>query len=107
MVLAGLVLVGLAGVLARVVDLAGVQIWAQVTWGQSVGKRAMGIKVVRTNGAPIEVWRLILMRNVLIHVIAQLCGLVGIVDAVMIFAEEERCLHDYIADTIVVVATPE
>ncbi len=102
------VFAGLAvlGMLAAFVVGAGVQIWAQVTWGQSIGKRAMGIKVVRTNGDPIELWRLILMRNVLIHVIAQLCGLVGIVDAVLIFAEEERCLHDYIADTIVVVATP-
>lgn len=97
----GLVVLGALG--AFVVG-CGAQVWAQVNWGQSIGKRAMKIKVVRTNGDPIEVWRLILMRNALMYVIAQLCGLVGIVDAVLIFAEEERCLHDYIADTIVVVA---
>lgn len=94
------------GMFAAFIAGCGAQVWAQVTWGQSIGKRAMGIKVVRTNGDPIEVWRLILMRNVLIHVIAQLCGLVGLVDALLIFGEEERCLHDYIADTIVVVADP-
>ena len=49
-------------------------------------KRLLGIKVVRLSGQPIELWRLILLRNIAIHAIAQLCGLVGIVDAVMIFS---------------------
>jgi hypothetical protein len=39
-----------------------------------------------------------------VHAIAQLCGLVGLVDALMIFGDEQRCLHDYLADSIVVEA---
>jgi uncharacterized RDD family membrane protein YckC len=84
---------------------SAVQLIAQVNWGQSIGKRILGIKVVRLNGQPIELWRLIFLRNIAIHAIAQLCGLVGIVDAVMIFSADQRCLHDYLADSKVVVAT--
>lgn len=80
------------------------QMWAQVTWGQSIGKRMLGIKVVRANGQPIELWRIILLRNVVVHVVAQMCGLLGLVDALLIYGEEQRCLHDYLADSIVVVA---
>ncbi len=83
----------------------GLQVVAQVNWGQSVGKRMLGIKVVRLSGQPIELWRLILVRNLAVHAVAQLCGLIGIVDAVMIFSADQRCLHDYLADTKVVVAT--
>ncbi len=84
-----------------------IQIAAQVNWGQSIGKRMMGIKVVRLNGQPIELWRLLLMRNLLVHVIAQLCGLVGLVDALMIYGDQQRCLHDHLADSMVVVATKD
>lgn len=96
-------LIGL-GALAAFGAGCAAQIWSLSAHGQSIGKRMMKIKVVRSNGEPCEMWRLILMRNVLIHVIAQLCGLVGLVDALMIFGEEQKCLHDLIADTIVVVA---
>ncbi|MBL8921589.1 MAG: RDD family protein [Myxococcaceae bacterium] len=79
-----------------------VQIVMQVKYGQSVGKRLFKLKVVRTDGSPVELWRIILLRNVALQVAAQLCGFVGIVDALMIFGAEERCLHDLIAETIVI-----
>ena len=80
------------------------QLWAQIQWGQSIGKRMLGIKVVRTSGQPIELWRVILLRNLVVQVIAQMCGVLGLIDALMIFGDEQRCLHDYVADSIVVVA---
>lgn len=83
----------------------GAQLWAQIAWEQSIGKRMLGIKVVRLNGDPIELWRVILLRNVVVQVVAQACGLIGLIDALLIFGDEQRCLHDYIADSIVVVAT--
>ncbi len=101
----GLGLVVVLGVALSAVVSLGAQIAAQITWGQSIGKRMLGIKVVRTNGDPIELWRLILLRNVVVHVVAQLCGLMGLVDALLIFGDEQRCLHDYIADSRVVVVT--
>lgn len=98
-------LVGLLGVLATLLGLAagaGVQVLMQVKYGQSVGKRLFKMRVVRLDGGPVEVWRLVLLRNVVPHLASQLCGLIGLVDAAFIFSAEQRCLHDLIADTIVV-----
>ena len=80
----------------------GVQIVMQLRYAQSVGKRMMKLKVVRSDGSPVELWRIILLRNVALQVAAQLCGFVGIIDALMIFGDEMRCLHDLVADTVVV-----
>ena len=81
---------------------AAAQIWAQLAWGQSLGKRLMNIKVVRLNGTDVELWRLLLVRNLAPVVISQACGLFGLVDALFIFGAEQRCLHDLMSDTIVV-----
>ncbi|MDP1917854.1 MAG: RDD family protein [Myxococcales bacterium] len=80
----------------------GVQIVMQLRYAQSVGKRMMKLKVVRSDGSPVELWRIILLRNLALQVAAQLCGFVGIIDALMIFGDEMRCLHDLVADTVVV-----
>ncbi len=82
----------------------GAQIVAQATWGQSLGKRLLKIKVVRLSGQPIELWRIIILRNLVVHVVSQACGIVGLVDALLIFGEDQRCIHDHLADSKVVVA---
>jgi len=95
--------------LAMLAGLGGgalIQIAAQLHWGQSVGKRLFGIKVVRMNGEPVELWRLLLLRNLLLNVLAQVVVIVGPIDALLIFGEGRRCLHDYLADTRVVNAEP-
>jgi uncharacterized RDD family membrane protein YckC len=56
------------------------QLVAQLRWGQSIGKRLTGIKVVRRDGSPIELWRLILMRNLLLGVFNTFCNLAGLID---------------------------
>lgn len=84
-----------------------VQVLMQLRYGQSVAKRLFKIKVVRLDGSPVELWRIVLLRNVAIHVISQLCGLVGIIDGAMIFGDEQRCLHDLIAETIVIDVSAE
>jgi len=86
---------------------AGAQLWSQIATGQSVGKRALGIKVQRLDGSEVDILRLIFLRNVVVAFAVQLCGLVGLVDALMIFGADQRCLHDLIADTKVVVAERE
>jgi uncharacterized RDD family membrane protein YckC len=88
-------------------------IWAVITIlfvarnGQSIAKRILGIKVVRTDGRKASFWRIFLLRNV----VNGLPGLIPIVsyiyflvDSLMIFGESRRCLHDYIASTLVVKA---
>lgn len=98
--LAALLMVG--GMFLGVAVGFGVQIAMHLRYAQSVGKRMMKLKVVRSDGSPVELWRIILLRNVALQVAAQLCGFVGIIDALMIFGDEMRCLHDLIADTVVV-----
>jgi uncharacterized RDD family membrane protein YckC len=95
--LIGLGLLGSLGV-------AGYQLYLLATVGQSLGKRMMGIKVVRTDGTPVDLARLIFLRNV-VPVIIGMCtwNLFSLVDTLCIFTEQRRCLHDHIADTQVIV----
>jgi uncharacterized RDD family membrane protein YckC len=71
--------------------------------GQSVGKKACGIKVVRSDGSAASLSRLIWLRNVLNGLIG-LIPMYGIIEVLFIFGEARRCLHDHIADTIVIKA---
>jgi uncharacterized RDD family membrane protein YckC len=88
-------------------------VWAVVTIllvvrnGQSIGKRIVGIKVVRTNGQKASFWRIFLLRNV-VNAIPSLIPIVSyvywLVDTLVIFGESRQCLHDKIASTVVVKA---
>jgi uncharacterized RDD family membrane protein YckC len=71
--------------------------------GQSIAKKACGIKVVRVDGSAASLSRLIWLRNVLNGVLG-LIPLYGLLDSLFIFGASQRCLHDYLADTIVIKA---
>jgi uncharacterized RDD family membrane protein YckC len=79
--------------------------WLVATNGQSIGKRLVGIKVVRTDGSRASFARIFLLRNV-INGLPNLLPYVGLlyqlVDPLLIYQESRQCLHDKIADTIVV-----
>ncbi|NNB89659.1 RDD family protein [Corallococcus exiguus] len=72
--------------------------------GASLGKRLLGIRVVRGDGLPAEVWRIALLRNALPMALCGYCVWFGLVDALFIVGEERRCLHDWVAGTRVVKA---
>jgi len=75
--------------------------------GQSIGKRILGIKLVRSDGSAVSLSRVFWLRNFLnglIGVIPLLGALYTLVDLLFIFAESRQCLHDKLADTIVVIA---
>ncbi|WP_228565438.1 RDD family protein [Myxococcus sp. AB036A] len=72
--------------------------------GASLGKRLLGIRVVRRDGRPAEVWRIALLRNALPITLCGYCGWFGLVDALSIVGEDRRCLHDWVAGTRVVKA---
>jgi uncharacterized RDD family membrane protein YckC len=73
-------------------------------YGQTVGKRAMNIKVVRTDGSAVSLGRLFLLRNFVPGIVNMpTSGLFNLIDTLVIFGEPRRCLHDYIADTKVIV----
>jgi uncharacterized RDD family membrane protein YckC len=73
--------------------------------GQSIGKKWLGIKDVRTDGSRASFSRIFWLRwfvNSLLMRIPLIGGFYGLVDALMIFGPAQRCCHDYIADTIVI-----
>jgi uncharacterized RDD family membrane protein YckC len=84
----------------------GITAWLVATNGQTIGKRMVGIKVVRTDGSPASFGRIFLLRNVVSTLPAFLpfIGLLYqlVIDPIFIFQESRRCLHDLIADTTVV-----
>ncbi len=76
-------------------------------YGQTFGKRLMGIRVVRTDGSRVTFARFIFLRWLplaVVGLVPYIGGLVGLVDALLIFRDSKLCLHDNIADTMVVTA---
>jgi uncharacterized RDD family membrane protein YckC len=87
-------------------------------YGQTVGKKAMGIRVVRMDGTRVSFARFFFLRGLATGIIgAVVGGIIGavahitwggniftLVDCALIFGAAHRCIHDYIADTQVVTA---
>lgn len=75
--------------------------------GQSLGKKWMQIRVATLAGEKPGLGQLVLMRYLsmqLLGAIPVAGPFVGLADALMIFGEEQRCLHDRIAGTVVLKA---
>jgi len=75
--------------------------------GQTVGKSITKVRIVLPDGSPVPAGRMIGLRYGVGYVVASLPfigGLYGLVDALMIFGQDRRCLHDRIAGTIVIKA---
>jgi uncharacterized RDD family membrane protein YckC len=84
--------------------LIGYQVFLLATRGQTLGKKWMGIKVVRTDGGPASAGSLIVMRFVVAQGILGAIPVYGLIDVLFIFRDDRRCVHDLIAGTKVVVA---
>ncbi|MCC9604773.1 RDD family protein [Blastopirellula sp. JC732] len=90
--------------------------------GETFGKSFFGLKIVRRDGKPASLARLVFVRyfpllvycSVFVYIellvrhgfaIIALAFLFScLLDPLFIFTKEKRCLHDYLADTIVVKA---
>lgn len=73
--------------------------------GQTMGKKLVGIKVVRTDGSAVSLPRIFLLRflvNTLFTWIPVAGRLYSLVDCLLIFGNDRRCVHDHLADTIVI-----
>ncbi|MDR0184791.1 RDD family protein [Lysobacter arvi] len=73
--------------------------------GQSIGKRVMGMRIVRTDGSRAGLGRMIVLRYFvpgLIGAIPYVGWVFSLANPLWIFGEERRCLHDLICDTMVV-----
>lgn len=77
------------------------------TRGQTVGKMLLKIRIVRSDGSRASFGRLVGLRfivNTLLTLVPVVGGVYALVDALFIFREPRRCVHDLIADTVVVQA---
>lgn len=75
--------------------------------GQTIGKRLLHIKIVRSNGERATLGRIFGLRILLVGVMGAvpvLGHIFSLVDVCLIFREDRRCVHDLIADTVVVKA---
>jgi uncharacterized RDD family membrane protein YckC len=117
--LIGFVLAGVAGadqgeelssgllVLGLGFGLIGLVVWSWMTIvyvkrnGQTIGKKITGIKVVRRDGSPISLGRIFWLRNV-VNALIGIIPLYSVIELLFIFGESQQCVHDKIADSIVV-----
>jgi len=83
--------------------------WAWITlllvarYGQTMAKRLLEIRVVRSDGSQASLGRIFWLRNV-VNGLLNVIPLYGLIDPLFIFGERRQCIHDLIADTIVVKA---
>ena len=82
--------------------LAAYQWYLVATTGQSLAKRWFGIRIVRMSGAPVGFLHGVVLRSWVLGAMNSACSLVSLVDALAIFGQQCRCIHDHIADTKVV-----
>ena len=83
----------------------GVQGWLLHRYGQTIGKKLLGIRIVRGDLSRCGLRRVVFLRMLpfsLVGLIPLVGPLVGLVDALMIFGDDHRTLHDRVADTVVV-----
>jgi uncharacterized RDD family membrane protein YckC len=76
-------------------------------YGQTWGKKMMGIRIVRKDGSRMSFARFFWLRGLVYGLCAAIPfvgWIVRLVDKLMIFREGHQCFHDVIADTIVVTA---
>jgi uncharacterized RDD family membrane protein YckC len=79
--------------------------------GQTIGKRILGIKIVRMDMQPGGFWTYVIVRGWSVSVIGgflnaiiplKLGGLLVLADVLGVFTRDRRCLHDVFAKTRVV-----
>ena len=102
---AGNVAIAVIGI--GILIIAAIQIVFLHKYGQTIGKRLVGIKVVQTDGSRCELWRFFVLRYFvpgLLGAIPLIGPLVTIIGLLLIFGEQQRCLHDLTANTIVIQA---
>lgn len=99
-------LVGVGGLYVLIILI--VEIVFLYRYSAGIGKRIMKLKIVRADGSAAGLERTLGLRIIVnsLPVFIPVVGrFYGLVDALLIFGEPRRCLHDYIAGTIVVNAT--
>lgn len=93
------------------VVLSAIQWYRVATSGQTIAKRWLGIKIVRIDGSPAGFVHGVILRNWIYALVGCLIFswiaiLFRMIDGLLIFGEEQRCLRDYVASTRVILVEP-
>lgn len=95
----------LSGLLIGVPLFLLIQGWPLVTRGQTLAKMLFKLRIVRTDGSPVDPVRMLGIRygiGMLSGVVTGVAMLYGLIDSLLIFRESRQCLHDTLADTKVI-----
>jgi len=82
-----------------------VQGYLLVQRGQTIAKMLFGLRIVRRDGSKVDAARILGLRyglGFVITVIPFIGMIYALIDCLLIFRDSRQCLHDTIADTIVV-----
>jgi uncharacterized RDD family membrane protein YckC len=85
------------------------QWYLTATTGQSLGKKWLKIRIIKTDGSPVNFVSGVILREWItaaIGLIPCVGPLVNLVGILMIFGQNQRCLHDHIAGTKVIAVLP-
>ena len=76
------------------------------TRGQTLGKVVMKTRIVSVvNGEILPLWKVVALRYLpltLVGVIPFVGSFAGLIDALFVFRQDRRCLHDFVAGTRVI-----
>lgn len=70
--------------------------------GQTIGKKAMAIKIVKAETGANGGFVANVLKRVILNAVIGLVPLYALVDILFIFREDRRCIHDLIAGTKVI-----
>jgi uncharacterized RDD family membrane protein YckC len=76
-----------------------------VTSGQTLGKKWMDVRVVTVYGGPLTVRSVVVMRGIVPFVLGfvpAVGGIFALADALFVFRDDRRCIHDFMAGTEVI-----
>ncbi|UJR85390.1 RDD family protein [Sandaracinus amylolyticus] len=96
---------GLLATVVATIALFALNLMLLHRYGQSLGKRVLGLRIVRSDGSPATLGTILGRRIVLAGVLAGvpfLGAIFTIADVLCVFTESRQTLHDRIADTIVI-----
>jgi uncharacterized RDD family membrane protein YckC len=94
----------IAGGVLGYLAMAAFQWYLIATTGQSLAKKWLGIRIVKLDGSLPGFVNGVVLRVWVLGVVSTFLGFLPLIDALLIFGDERRCLHDHIASTKVIVA---
>jgi len=102
----GATITAILGIVVALLLVVGVSIYQLIilsTEGQTVGKKIMKIKIVKSDSGENPGFVIaVLLRSLLPGVINSFVGIFSLVDILFIFREDRRCIHDLLSTTDVV-----